>query len=71
MITSQALLKYRKQIIADEDKKEKAEEEQSDENGNANNSEHEQNNNNKAHANGNLVKGNKTKFNSKEVLSNG
>ena len=46
------------------------EEEVEEVNGNLNNSEqHDQNN--KGHTNGTLVKGNKTMFTSKEVLTNG
>ena len=52
----------------DEEEKEKAEEEQEEGKSNLNSPEHEQNN--KGHANGALVK-NKSKFTSKEVLSNG
>ena len=52
----------------DEEEKEKAEEEQEEGKSNLNSPDHEQNN--KGHANGALVK-NKTKFTSKEVLSNG
>ncbi|XP_063678873.1 adenylate cyclase type 5-like isoform X3 [Bolinopsis microptera] len=64
-----ALQKYRKQIV-EEEEKEEVEEEVEEVNGNLNNSEqHEQNN--KGHTNGALVKGNKTMFTSKEVLTNG